>query len=164
MRSEAGNVKFSMRKCFDWLIEREKLLVGVTLILVLALVAQLKFCKAHVEPDVSSERSEPSSQLENPSSSSTSIAGTWEMSVQKRSGTQTWTLKLEQHGEQLTGVVNSEGGDLPVTGIIKGQTINLSARRFGVTVEFPAVLNEEIMTGEMRALTINRQWMAKRRV
>lgn len=153
-----------MRKCFDWLVEHEKFLVGVILILVIALVTQLKFCKTRVEQDVNFVRSQASSQLGNPSSSSTSIAGIWEMSVQKRSGTQTWTLKLEQNGEQLTGVINSEGGDLPVTGTIKGQTINLSARRFGVTVEFPAVLNGDIMTGTMRALTINRQWTAKRRV
>ena len=56
------------------------------------------------------------------------------MSVQKRSGTQIWTLKLEQDGERLKGIINSEGGDLPVTGTIKGQTIKLSAKRFGVTV------------------------------
>ena len=153
-----------MRKCFDWLIEHEKLLVGVTLILVVALVLQVKFCKARVEPDASFTRSQPSSQLENPSSSAISIAGAWEMSVQKRSGTQTWTLKLEQDGEHLTGIINSEGGDLPVTGTIKGQSINLSAKKFGVTVEFPAILKGDTMTGTMRALTVNRQWTAKRRV
>ncbi len=153
-----------MRRCFDWLIEHEKLLVGVTLVLVVALVAQMKFCKAPLEPDVNFARSPPSSQLDNPSGSIINVAGTWEMSVQKRSGTLTWTLKLEQHGERLTGVINSEGGDLPVTGTIKGQAINLSAKRFGVTVEFPATLDGDTMTGTMRALTINRQWTAKRRM
>lgn len=153
-----------MRKCFDWLIEHEKFLVGITLVLVVALVAQVKFCKARVEPDLNFARSQSSSQLENPSISATSIAGTWEMSVQKRSGTQTWTLKLEQDGEQLTGVINSEGGALPVTGTIKGQAINLSTKRFGVTVEFAAILNGDTMTGTMRVLTVNRQWTAKRRV
>ncbi len=153
-----------MRRCFDWLIEQEKLLAGVTLVLVVALVAQIKFCKARGEPDVNFARSPPSCQLNNPSSSAINIAGTWEMSVQKRSGTLSWTLKLEQHGEQLTGVINSEGGDLPVTGTIKGQAINLYAKRFGVTVEFPATLNGDTMTGTMRALTVNRQWTAKRRV
>ena len=150
------------RKYFDWLIEHEKLLVGVTLVLIVALAAQLKFCKARVEPDVNLARSQPTSQLENPSDSTINVSGIWEMSVQKRSGTQTWTLKLKQDGEQLTGVINSEGGDLPVAGTIKGQAINLSAKRFGVTVEFPAVLNGDTMTGEMRVLTVNRQWTAKR--
>jgi len=153
-----------MRRCFDWLIEHEKLLAGVTLVLIIALVAQMKFCNARLEPDVNFARSPPSSQLNNPSSSAINIAGAWEMSVQKRSGTLSWTLKLEQHGEQLTGVINSEGGDLPVTGTIKGQAINLYAKRFGVTVEFPATLNGDTMTGTMRALTVNRQWTAKRRV
>lgn len=153
-----------MRRCFDWLIEHEKLLAGVTLVLVVALVAQIKFCKARDEPDVNFARSLPSSQLEKPSGSTINVAGIWEMNVQKRSGTLSWTLKLEQHGEQLTGVINSEGGDLPVTGTIKGQAINLSAKRFGVTVEFPAILNGDTMTGTMRALTVNRQWTAKRRV
>ncbi len=53
------------------------------------------------------------------------------MTVQKRKGgSQIWTLSLEQNGESLKGVISSEGGDLNVTGTIKG-TINLS---FGKTV------------------------------
>src|SRR5438552_16604495 len=100
----------------------------------------------------------------NPSSSTTSVAGIWEISLQKRSWRQIWTLKLEQNGERLKGIINSEGGDLPVTGTIKGQTINLSAKRFGVTVEFPAVLNGDTLTGKMHVLTVDRQWTAKRRV
>ncbi len=100
------------------MVEHEKRLVGVTLVLVVALIAQIKFCKARLEPDVNFARSPPSSQVNNPSSSIINVAGTWEMSVQKRSGTLSWTLKLEQHGEQLTGVINSEGGDLPVTGTV----------------------------------------------
>lgn len=86
------------------------------------------------------------------------------MSIRKRKGgTQTWTLTLEQNGEMLNGVINSEGGDLPVTGTIKGQTINLSAKRFGVTVEFPATVNGDAMTGTMHALMVKRQWTAKRK-
>lgn len=136
------------------------------MVLVVALVAQLKFCNPRVEPDVNFARSQPSNLIENPSNLSTSVAGIWEMSVQKRSGTgtQTWTLKLEQNGEQLTGIIKSEGGDLPVTGTIKGQTINLFAKRFGVTVEFPARLERDTMTGTMRVLTISRQWTSKRRM
>src|SRR5262245_17839736 len=153
-----------MRKCFDWLIEHERLLVAISLLLVVALGAQLKFCKTNVEPDVNFARNQPSRQFENLPGSSTSIAGTWDMSVQKkRGGAQIWTLKLEQNGEHLTGVITSEGGDLPVTGTINGKTINLSAKRFGVTVEFPAVLNGDIITGEMRVLTVKLQWSAKRR-
>jgi hypothetical protein len=71
---------------------------------------------------------------------------------------------LEQNGEQLKSVINSVGGDLPVAVTIKGQKINLSAKRFGVTVEFPAVLQGETMAGEMRVLTVTRQWTSKRRM
>jgi biopolymer transport protein ExbD len=117
-----------MRKCFDWLIEHEKLLVGVILILVVALIVQIKFCKTRVESDVDLAQNQPSSQLESFSDSTINVTGTWEMSVQKRSGTaETWTLKLKQEGERLTGTINSLGGDLPVEGTIKGQEINLSA-------------------------------------
>ena len=86
------------------------------------------------------------------------------MSVPKRSGgAQTWTLKLEQDGEALTGVITSEGGDLPVSGTIRGQAVTLSAKRYGVTVEFPAVVEGDTMSGTMRALTVNKTWTAKRK-
>jgi hypothetical protein len=62
----------------------------------------------------------------------------------------------------IKGVINSEGGDLPVAGTIRGQSIKLSAKRFGVTVEFPATLTGDTMTGTMRAMTVTRPWTAKR--
>ena len=84
--------------------------------------------------------------------------------MQKRSGgTQAWTLRLEQDGERLKGVINSEGGDLPVSGTIKGSSINLSAEKFGATVEFPATVNGDSMTGTMSVLTVTRHWTARRK-
>jgi hypothetical protein len=159
-----------MRRCFDWLVKHEKLLIGVTLVLALLLVAQIKFCKSRVEvatesSQLNTEPSQVPSLSQTPSGSRDGVSGTWDMSVQKkRGGTQNWTLKLEQNGEQLKGVINSEGGDLPVAGTIKGQIINLSAKRFGVTVEFPAVLQGDTMAGEMRVLTVTRRWTSKRRM
>lgn len=153
-----------MRKFLDWLIRHERFLIGITLVLAVALIAQFKFGATNIERDVNLAGTKPPATLENPSNPTTNIAGSWEMSVKKKSGTQTWTLMLKQDGEQLTGVINSEGGDLPVTGTIKGQTINLSAKRLGVTVEFPAILNGEIMTGTMRVLTVNREWTARRAI
>ena len=86
------------------------------------------------------------------------------MSVQKKSGgVQNWTLMLTQKEEALSGIIRSEGGDLPVSGTIKGNEISLSAKRFGTTVEFPARFDGKTMTGTMNALTISRQWTAKRR-
>lgn len=161
-----------MRRYFDWLVEHEKLLISVNLLLIVLLVIQLKFCRSRVDTGQTSSGFEtPADSIkqvpggsEKFTDSKTEIAGTWDMNVQKsRGGTQNWTLKLDQHGEDLTGVITSEGGDLSVTGTIKGQAINLSATRLGVTVEFTAVLNGTTMTGQMRALTIKRLWTAKRR-
>ena len=157
-----------MRRSFDWLVQHEKLLIGVTFALALLLVIQIKFCKSHVEQEPTSAEvptpSQSPSPSENPSIAKGGVSGKWEMTVQKRrGGTQNWTLTLEQNADQLKGVINSEGGDLPVTGTIKGNIINLSAKRFAVTVEFPAVLQGDTMEGEMRVLTVNRHWTAKRR-
>ena len=153
-----------MTGVFEWLVRHEKLVAAITFSLVIALVVQIKFCKTRVEPDASLIVSPQGvSQTAKSSSSTNGIAGRWEMSIQRRKGgTQTWTLTLEQNGEMLTGVLNSEGGDLPVAGTIKGKTINLSAKRFGVTLEIPATLNGDTMTGTMHALTVTIQWTAKR--
>lgn len=150
-----------MKEYFAWLVRHEKRVVAVTLCLLIALVVQVKFCRTSVTPEVN--RPQPS-RIEQPPVQPSNVAGKWEMSVQKkRGGVQTWILTLEQNGERLSGVVNSEGGDLPVSGTIKGQLINLSAERFGVTVEFTATLNEDTLTGKMSVLTVARQWTAKRK-
>jgi hypothetical protein len=153
-----------MRARFEWLVRHEKLVAAITCALVIALVVQMKFCKARVEPGADLTLSQPeASRIAPPSSSTISVAGKWEMSVPNKKGRiQTWTLTLEQNGEMLKGVLKSEGGDLPVAGTIKGQSINISAERFGVTIEFPATLSGDTMIGTMRALTITRQWTAKR--
>ena len=166
-----------MKRYFDWLIEHEKLLVCVNLLLIVLVVIQLKFCKSNLDPitnisQVSNTVERPGDlvkrtpgDFEKPADSIINIAGTWDMNVKKRrGGTQSWTLKLDQHGEDLSGVINSEGGDLSVDGTIKGQAVNLFAKRLGVTVEFPATVNGDTMAGEMRVLTVNRFWTAKRRV
>ena len=155
----------SMRQLFDWLIAHEKGLMAVAFVLMIALVVQLKFCGSKVAPDVgvSSNQTETTSPVQT-SASPGDLTGIWEMTVQKkRGGVQNWTLKLAQNGDALSGVITSEGGDLPVNGTRKGQEISLSARRFGATVEFPATYDGETMTGTMKILTISRQWSAKRR-
>jgi hypothetical protein len=152
-----------MREWFEWLVRHEKFVVAITFALVIALVAQMKFCKTPVEPDASLILSpQGANPTATPPRSTFGISGRWEMSVPNKKGKQIWTLTLEQNGEMLTGSINSEGGDLPVTGTIKGHSINLSAKRFGITIELPATLNGETMTGTMHALTVTRQWTAKR--
>ena len=86
------------------------------------------------------------------------------MSVEKKKGgVQNWILTLSQDGDKLSGVISSEGGDLPVNGMIKGDEVSLSAKKFGVTLEFPARVEGETMTGTMKALMIRRQWTARRK-
>src|SRR6185503_6463260 len=117
--------KYRMERYFAWLVRHERLVVAVTVVLIIAFVVQMKFRKDHAETESSRvfvNQSSPSPEARN------DLAGTWEMSVKKRSGgTQTWTLTLEQNSEALTGVINSEGGDLSVSGTVKGPSVNLSA-------------------------------------
>jgi len=154
-----------MRRLFNWLIEHEKFLTVVTLALLITLVLQMRFCGGKTGHDVTVSSNQ--TKLESPGTNMGmpgSLTGIWEMSVQKRSGgVQNWTLTLTQNGEALSGIITSEGGDLPVSGTIKGNEINLSGKKFGTTVEFPAKFDGEVMTGTMKALIISRQWTAKRR-
>jgi hypothetical protein len=150
-----------MERYFAWLVRHEKTVVAVTVVLILAFIVQMRIRRDRAEPEISRAVANQSLPSSDPRGD---LAGTWEMSVsRKRGGTQTWTLTLEQNGEALTGVLTSEGGDLPVSGTVKGQSINLSAQRFGVTVNFPATFDGTIMKGNMRVLTINLPWTAKRR-
>lgn len=154
-----------MRQIFNWLIKQEKLLIALTFVLMVALVLQIRFCGSNVGSDATVSRNQAeTSPPVHTSASPSGLTGIWEMSVQKKSGgVQNWTLTLTQNDESLSGIIRSEGGDLPVSGTIKGNEISLSARRFGTTVEFPAKFDGNTMTGTMHALTISRQWTAKRR-
>jgi len=131
----------------------------------MALVVQVRFCRKTIVPDATVSSNQ--TKLESPVTSMVTpgrLTGTWDMSVQKKhGGVQNWTLTLTQNGEVLSGVLTSEGGDLPVSGTIKGNQISLAAKKFGITVEFPAKVDGEMMTGTMKALMISREWTAKRR-
>ena len=134
----------------------------VTATLTVALALQIRFCGRHIDPSVSVPQQKTATKLI--SSDLGRLTGTWEMKVEKRKGgVQNWTLTLTQDGEVLSGVITSEGGDLPVTGTIKGDEVRLSATRLGLTVEFPAKIEGEGMVGTMKALMIRRRWTAKRK-
>ena len=153
-----------MRALFDWLVRHEKSIAAVFALLIIALLVQLKFFK---RPDESKTRAAreraPEARTSGRTVATENVAGRWEMQVQKRkSGVQTWTLTLRQSGEALEGVINSEGGDLPVSGTIRGTALKLSAKRFGATVEFNATADGDTMSGRMKVLTVDRAWTAKR--
>ena len=150
----------NLSRSFDWLVEHEKVLILTTSILIIALGLQLRFCQRNVASDVT-----VSQTLTNSNASINGrLTGIWAMSVEKKKGgVQNWILTLSQDGDKLSGVISSEGGDLPVNGMIKGDEVSLSAKKFGVTVEFPARVEGETMTGTMKALMIRRQWTARRK-
>jgi hypothetical protein len=157
-----------MKDSFAWLVRHEKLLAALTLTLLLALFVQIRFYRGRVETEASplviQEPTTTGRDATTARAAQKSVAGIWEMSLRKKNGgAQIWTLTLAQDGDALKGNINSEGGDLPVAGAIKGNVINLSAKRYGVTVEFPATLEGDEMRGTMRALVVERTWTAKRK-
>jgi hypothetical protein len=54
------------------------------------------------------------------------VAGTWTLSVESPRGTSESKLVLTQAGEQLTGTLTSQRGEMPVKGTLKGNTLALS--------------------------------------
>ncbi len=153
-----------MRATIDWLVRHEKLLVGVTLCLVIALAVEVKIGgKDDVVGGNLGDTPAPAVFAKSGGPAS-DVSGKWEMRVPRRSGgAQIWVLTLAQKGEELTGNIKSEGGDLPVFGAISGQEIHLFAKRYGATVDFSAKLGEGVMEGTMQAAVISRRWSATRK-
>ena len=155
-----------MGRLFRWLVGHEKLVAASTLALVAALGLQLKFCRPRAPEALrlGENGTRAPETRAAPEEASAVVAGTWEMSVEKRKGgAEVWTLTLAQEGETLKGSILSAGGDLPVEGTLRGRALKLSAKKMGVTVDFPATFDGEKLEGTMRVLTINRRWTARRR-
>lgn len=56
--------------------------------------------------------------------------GTWNISFETPNGKRETTMDLKQDGEKLTGTMHSQqGGDSPVTGTAKGDTLTFSITR-----------------------------------
>jgi hypothetical protein len=150
-----------MGQLFHRLVRHEKLLAAVTLALVAALVLQLKYCR---RPEPQEITLTGGATAPSPGAETADLSGVWAMSMEKRrGGAQEWTLTLRQEGERLEGFIRSEGGDLAVSGTVRGRAVELSAERMGVTVEFPAAFDGERLAGTMRALTVERRWTARRK-
>jgi hypothetical protein len=54
------------------------------------------------------------------------VAGTWALSVESPRGTRESTLVLAQNGEEVTGTMKTQRGDMPVSGTLKGNALALS--------------------------------------
>jgi hypothetical protein len=76
-----------VRRLFDWFIRHEKFLIIVTIVLMIALVLQVRFSGSNISSDVTAS----SNQVETITPATTpdlrsSLTGIWEMSVQKKNG------------------------------------------------------------------------------
>jgi hypothetical protein len=84
-------------------------------------------------------------------SSSTSVAGNWQMSWQGRQGTQQGTLQLQQDGSKLTGTLEGPRGSAPITGNLDGNNVSFQAelkgRRGSITLAFTGTLDGDKMNG-----------------
>jgi hypothetical protein len=74
-----------------------------------------------------------------------SIAGNWKMSVIGENLSPTYTLI--QKGNVLTGTLRAPLGDLPLTGTIKGNQINFSAKFRGQSLDFTGTVSGKTMQG-----------------
>ncbi|HEY4366361.1 MAG TPA: hypothetical protein VGN07_03945 [Steroidobacteraceae bacterium] len=56
----------------------------------------------------------------------TSVSGTWNVTVQTQRATRNSTMVLTQSGENVTGTYKGQRGDIPISGTVKGNALNLS--------------------------------------
>jgi hypothetical protein len=74
-----------------------------------------------------------------------SIDGNWKMSFTGENINPTYTLI--QRGTSLTGTFRAPIGEFPLTGIVKGNKINFSAKFKGKSLNFAGTINGETMSG-----------------
>ena len=97
------------------------------------------------------------------------ITGAWEVSWEGRQGTRTVTINFEQDGENLKGsFAGPQGGEVPVTGSIKGDQITFSvsmqSQRGEFTLTFKGTVEGEAMSGTMSMAQMEgeRPWTGKK--
>jgi hypothetical protein len=64
-----------------------------------------------------------------PAAKVTDVSGTWELNVESPMGSRASDAVFTQSGETLGGKMVSQRGEVPLTGTIKGETVN-----FGINV------------------------------
>lgn len=55
-----------------------------------------------------------------------SVAGEWDASYNTPGGVRTFQLVFQVEGERLTGTVKRQAGDVPLTGLVRGDTVSFS--------------------------------------
>jgi hypothetical protein len=81
------------------------------------------------------------------------VAGTWAVTVDSPNGPLDVTLTLKQDGDKLTGTVNSQMGDAPITGTVKDNdltfTMNMDANGASMVIVYKAKVDGDKMTGSL---------------
>jgi hypothetical protein len=54
------------------------------------------------------------------------VTGTWNLSVTTERGTRDSSMTLTQKGSDVTGTYKSQRGEVPISGTVKGNDLNLS--------------------------------------
>lgn len=79
------------------------------------------------------------------------VGGTWTLSVESPRGTRESTVVLTQNGEQVSGTMKTQRGDMPVTGTIKGDALafsyKLSLQGNEMEVTYTATVKGDSMDG-----------------
>jgi hypothetical protein len=81
------------------------------------------------------------------------VTGTWAMSVESQRGTTTPTMTLTQQGEELSGTLKTQRGEVPIAGTLKGNDLKLTYsigagdRQF--KVDYEGVVDGDSMSGKV---------------
>jgi hypothetical protein len=85
----------------------------------------------------------------------TNVTGTWKMTVQTPRGPGNPTFILKQDGEKLTGTYKGQLGEVPVTGTIKGNAVQMSFTVTGqgggpgLQIEYAGTVEGDAMKGTL---------------
>lgn len=96
-----------------------------------------------------------------------SVDGEWDGAFNTPGGPRPFKLSLKVDGEKLSGTAKRSGGDVPVTGTIKGKDISFSYtinyNGNAVTLTYTGKVNGDSMSGTvMFNETAGGEWSAKR--
>ena len=98
-----------------------------------------------------------------PAAGSSSIAGTWDVSWQARSGaTKRGTLVIRQEGSRIAAEVHGEGNSR-ASGTIEGSRFTLRGSRFLVPYTLSGSYDADRIDGEFRMLRMLRNFTGNRR-
>ncbi|HEX4949784.1 MAG TPA: hypothetical protein VFZ34_24175 [Blastocatellia bacterium] len=79
-----------------------------------------------------------------------SVAGDWQATINSPQGSQTSTMTLKQEGENLTGALKGERGELPVKGTIKGSDVKIMFTIKFQDNDFPITLNGKLNGNDIK--------------